>query len=340
VNDAVDGGAGGVRRVRPGRPSTRARLVRPSPEGASEAERKIRALLETEIRPAVAMDGGRHHALPLRGRRGVHAHAGLRAPGARRRRPRSSRASSPGSGRSSRTLVEVGAGLSGAPPPGEGGAGPPRAPPRAVPAAPPRAPPAHPRGAPQRGRAPQAQAGEPPGGPASAPRWTRCSRAYPEPVLVDAGSGQRVPGFILYELFLKPEGAGDAAVGGSRGRTSPPGARERGGAAGLRPDAVLHRGHLGGRVPGAGAPPHRAARLRHRDRRRAGRPPSATARTTWRWWPCCQAEVAQQLKGGGGGRRPGRCGCSSATRGTGASSARTSPTSIRAPGAGGVRLPR
>jgi len=33
-------------------------LVRPSPEGASEAERKIRHLLETEIRPAVAMDGG------------------------------------------------------------------------------------------------------------------------------------------------------------------------------------------------------------------------------------------------------------------------------------------
>ena len=33
-------------------------LVRPSPEGASEAERKIRQVLETEIRPAVAMDGG------------------------------------------------------------------------------------------------------------------------------------------------------------------------------------------------------------------------------------------------------------------------------------------
>lgn len=33
-------------------------LDRPSPEGASEAERKIRHLLETEIRPAVAMDGG------------------------------------------------------------------------------------------------------------------------------------------------------------------------------------------------------------------------------------------------------------------------------------------
>lgn len=33
-------------------------LVRPSPEGASEAEKKIRHLLETEIRPAVAQDGG------------------------------------------------------------------------------------------------------------------------------------------------------------------------------------------------------------------------------------------------------------------------------------------
>ena len=33
-------------------------LVRPSPEGASEAEQKIRHLLETEIRPAVAADGG------------------------------------------------------------------------------------------------------------------------------------------------------------------------------------------------------------------------------------------------------------------------------------------
>ncbi|HEY8210755.1 MAG TPA: NifU family protein [Myxococcaceae bacterium] len=33
-------------------------LVRPSPEGATESEKKIRQLLETEIRPAVAMDGG------------------------------------------------------------------------------------------------------------------------------------------------------------------------------------------------------------------------------------------------------------------------------------------
>ncbi|HYV47919.1 MAG TPA: NifU family protein [Myxococcaceae bacterium] len=33
-------------------------LVRPSPEGASEQEKKIRELLETQIRPAVAMDGG------------------------------------------------------------------------------------------------------------------------------------------------------------------------------------------------------------------------------------------------------------------------------------------
>jgi Fe-S cluster biogenesis protein NfuA len=33
-------------------------LVRPSPEGATESERKIRHMLETEIRPAVAQDGG------------------------------------------------------------------------------------------------------------------------------------------------------------------------------------------------------------------------------------------------------------------------------------------
>jgi hypothetical protein len=31
---------------------------------------------------------------------------------------------------------------------------------------------------------------------------------YPEPVLVDAGSGSAYLGFILYELFLKPEGRG------------------------------------------------------------------------------------------------------------------------------------
>jgi Fe-S cluster biogenesis protein NfuA len=33
-------------------------LVRPPPEGASESEKKIRHILETEIRPAVAQDGG------------------------------------------------------------------------------------------------------------------------------------------------------------------------------------------------------------------------------------------------------------------------------------------
>lgn len=42
-----------------GQPAVRdGALVRPSPEGASEAEKRIRQVLETEIRPAVAMDGG------------------------------------------------------------------------------------------------------------------------------------------------------------------------------------------------------------------------------------------------------------------------------------------
>ena len=65
--------------------------------------------------------------------------------------------------------------------------------PEQSPGAPARAAPAHPRRPPQRRRAAQAQAGEPPGRAARAGARGRASRASASRVVVDVGSGQRVP---------------------------------------------------------------------------------------------------------------------------------------------------
>ena len=97
---------------------------------------------------------------------------------------------------------------------------------------------------------------------------------FGSPLLVDCGAGKSYLGFVLYELFLGRR-ARASCWRSSRGPTWRAPAPERAGPAGLRPAALRGRAHRGRARAGARPPRHRAARLRHRHRRRpgAGHPP-------------------------------------------------------------------
>jgi hypothetical protein len=117
---------------------------------------------------------------------------------------------------------------------------------------------------------------------------------YPEPTLVDAGSGSAYLGFILYELFLKPEGRGTLLSVESREDLT---ARARERAARLGFDrmrfatAAISAAEYPERVHlltalhacDTATDDALAAAIRHRADHVAV-------------VPCCQAEVAQQLK--------------------------------------------
>ena len=199
----------------------------------------------------------------------------------------------------------------------------PGAPPRNLHRAPQGAPPPHARGRPQRRQPAQAQAGEPPRRAARARRSTTCSARFGDPVVVDCGAGKSYLGFVLYELFLGPAGKGTLLAVESR----PDLAR---GGRGARGAARLRAAPVRRRRPSRRAPvPERvhlvtalhacdtatddalALAIRH------GADHVAVV-------PCCQAEVARQLADA---KTVARCSRrSSSTRGTAASSGRTSRT--------------
>jgi len=117
---------------------------------------------------------------------------------------------------------------------------------------------------------------------------------YPEPTLVDAGSGSAYLGFILYELFLKPEGRGTLLSVESRPELVAR-ARERAGRLGfdrmtfaqaeISAAEVPERVHLLTALHACDTATDDAlvAAVRHKADHVAV-------------VPCCQAEVAQQLK--------------------------------------------
>ena len=205
--------------------------------------------------------------------------------------------------------------------------------------APARAAPAHARGAPQRGRAAQAQAGQPPRGPAAPGAGRRARRATPRPVVVDAGSGNAYLGFILYELFFKDR-ATRASCCPSRAAPELDGAGpERAARLGFARMQLRRRRTLERR-----AYPERIHLLTAlhacdtaTDDALAGAPSQHGADHV-AVVPCCQAEVAAQLKESAA---PGRARAGAAVR------APVAPARVRlAPdqrhpraGARGVRLP-